>query len=285
MLDCGVYSFIDALAIQSARFWAKNSYEHIDVLLNSAGPNGAILYDTFEETLKKLFKEYKEIYDELGNMRGDKSVCYLIKKFISINDYFIVLLERLKFEGFNGFPILFETTYHFIYEQKYIKEIFKPMLNLRDPSVKDVLITTKFRPMGVALQCIYSQIYFWSIIGAEHPSIITNITATELQQLPERTREEFRNMTNAFNNIAYRLSSIYPKLNDDNMLQILTDFEKVNRDFLTLLNRFKNDPTYLPQAVKSKLPDLFYGVLEHIIDEHKYADELCDCIMKNYYQK
>lgn len=286
MFDCGIYSFVNAITIETIRFWAKNSYEHIEVLLNSAKPNGAILYESFEDEMKKLYQSFQGIYDDLGEVKRDTNVYYMVKRFLTINDRFGELLERLKFEGYNGFPILYEAVYHFLYEQMYIKEIFKPLMYNRDANPQDVVINACFRKMGLgtnALQCIYGQIYFWSIIGAEHPSLIMNVTPDEMKQLPKNTIKEFRRITNGFNSITYRLSSIYPKLNSKNLLDILEDFRELNRNFLGFLSQFKNNPSYLPPFLKRQLPKLFFGVLEHIIDEHKYVEALCQKIMKSQY--
>lgn len=286
MFDCGIYSFVNTITIETIRFWAKNSYEHIEVLLNSAKPNGAILQESFEDEMKRLFTSFQSIYDDLGEVKRDTNVYYMVKRFLSVNDHFIALLERLKFEGYNGFPILYEATYHFLYEQMYVKEIFKPLMYTRDVHPQDVVINANFRKMGLGtnpLQCIYGQMYFWSIIGAEHPSLIMNVTPDEMKQLPKSTIKEFKQITNGFNSIAYGLSSIYPKLNDNNLMDVLQDFRELNRKFLNLLSQFKSNPQYLPPFLKRQLPKLFFGVLEHIIDEHKYVEALCKKIMKSQY--
>ncbi len=156
----------------------------------------------------------------------------------------------------------------------------------RDVHPQDVVINANFRKMGLGtnpLQCIYGQMYFWSIIGAEHPSLIMNVTPDEMKQLPKSTIKDFKQITNGFNSIAYRLSSIYPKLNENNLMDVLQDFRELNRKFLNLLSQFKSNPQYLPPFLKRQLPKLFFGVLEHIIDEHKYVEALCKKIMKSQY--
>lgn len=288
MFDCGIYSFVNSITIETIRFWAKNSYEHIDVLLNSAEPNGAILQESFEDEMKRLFTSFQSIYNDLGEVKRDTNVYYMVKRFLSVNDHLIALLERLKFEGYNGFPILYEATYHFLYEQMYVKEIFKPLMYTRDVHPQDVVMHASFRRMGLGtnpLQCIYGQIYFWSMIGAEHPSLVMNVAPDEMKQLPKSTVKEFKHITNRFNNVAYALSSIYPKLNNQNLLAVLEDLRVLNRDFLNFLSNFKNNPQYLPPFLKRQLPELFFGVLEHIIDEHQYVEALVKKIMKSQYNQ
>ena len=286
MFDCGIYSFVNAITIETIRYWSKNSYQHIDVLLNSATPNKGILFDSFNNDLKRLYKTFQNIYNELDDVKRDTNVYFMVKRFLIANDHFIILLQRLKFEGFNGFPILYQVTYHILYEQMYVKEIFRPLMCTGDVYPDNVIINSNFRRMALGtnpLQCIYGQIYFWSIIGAEHPSIIMNISPNEMEQLPKKIINEFNDIANRFNKINYKLSCIYSKLNMMNLSIILKDFCNVNEDFLVLLDRFKDSAENLPANVKNNLPKLFFAILEHIIKEHEYAKLLTEKIMESQY--
>lgn len=288
MFDCGIYSFVNAITIETIRYWAKNSYQHIDVLLNSAKPNQGILFESFNNDLKRLYKSFQNIYDELADVKRDTNVYFMIKRFLIANDHFIILLQRLKFEGFNGFPILYQVTYHILYEQMYVKEIFRPLMSTGDVQPDNVIINSNFRRMALGtnpIQCIYGQIYFWSIIGAEHPSIIMNISPNEMDQLPRKTIKEFDNIAKEFNKINYKLSTIYSRLNNMNIGIILKEFDNVNKEFLELLDMFKTNVQQLPANIKNNLPKLFFSILEHIIKEHEYAELLTDKIMESQYGK
>ncbi len=286
MFDCGIYSFVNAITMSTIKYWAKNSYQHIDVLLDSAEPNKATLEESFRTNMKRLHGSFQAIHDELETVKRDTNVYYMVKRFLRANDHFITLLERLKFEGYNGYPILYQLTYHILYEQMYVKEIFKPLMNSRNVKPQDVVINANFREVGLGtnpIQCIYGQLYFWSIIGAEHPSIIMNISPTEMKQLPKKTIDDFNTMTHLFNKMTYKLSNIYPKLNSRNLVIVLKEFETLNKEFIKLLGELWTNPRYLPTKVKDSLPKLFFGILEHIINEHKYADALCHRILENIY--
>lgn len=288
MFECGIYSFVNAITIDTIRYWARNSFQHIGVIFNSTKQNEATLYESFSNELKKLYKSFEAIYDDLGKVNRDTNVYYMLKRFLKANDNFIVLLERLKFEGYNGYPIPYQVTYHILYEQMYIKEIFRPLMYTREVQPQDVVINVNFRRMGLGTnphECIYGQIYFWSIIGAQHPSIIMNISPTEMKQLPRKTINDFKHITNGFNKIAHNLSSIYPKLNNVNLGIVLKEFEALNKDFLKLLNDLGTNPQYLPINIKKRLPKLFFSILEHIINEHKYVATLCEKIIKGQYGK
>lgn len=153
------------------------------------------------------------------------------------------------------------------------------MLYTKSKGPEDVVIQAKFRKMGLGnspLDCIYGHMYFWSLIGAEHPSIIMNVTPTEKSQLPEVTIEKFYEFRDRFNGCAYQLSSIFEDLDQKNLREVYKDFKKYNEDFLAFLEAFKEDPKYLPKELKGSLPDLFYGTLDHIIEEHEYVLALCE---------
>lgn len=285
MFDCGIYSFVNAVTIETIRYWALNSYQHIDVLRNSAKPNNGVLYDSFNNDLIRLYKSFHNIYDELADVKRDTNVYFMVKRFLIANDHFIVLLQRLKFEGFNGYPELYQVTYHILYEQMYVKEIFRPLMITSDINTDNVVINSNFRRMGLGTnpnQCIYGQIYFWSIIGAEHPSIIMNISPEETKQLPRKIIDELNNMTERFNKINYKLSSIYSKMNNMKILVVLKEFCKTNNEFIKLLNSLKDTIESLPD-IKNNLPPLFFAILEHIIKEHEYAKLLSVKIMESQY--
>lgn len=279
MFDCGIYSFVNAITIDTIRYFAKNSFQHIDVVYNQTNISEATLHETFNTNLKKLYKSFQEIYDELGIVNRDTNIYYMIKRFLRANDRFIVLLERLKNEGYNGYPVQHLILYHIIYEQMYIKEIFRPLMYTREIQPQNVVINSAFRRIGLGtnpLDCIYGQLYFWSIIGAEHPAIIMNIDTEGNQFFSTKTINKFKNVIKDFNKITYNLSEIYPNLSIDNINIILKKFIALNKDFINILNQLKAS---LPYQEK-RFSKIFISIIDHIINEHIYAKELTDKIVK-----
>lgn len=286
MFDCGIYSFVNTITVETIRYFAKNSFQHIDVLFSQTQTSEVTLYDNLNNELKKLYKSFKMIYYDLEKVNSDTNIYFTLKKFLKTNDKFVILLERLKFEGYNGHPALYQVIYHVLYEQMYIKEIFRPLMYTRDIQPKNVVINSEFRKMSLGtnpIDCIYGQLYFWSLIGAEHPSIIMNISIDETNQLPMKTINKLKNTTKRFNNINYNLSEIYPKLNSDNLSSILYKFVELNNEFITLLNELAINSQYMPINMKIHLPKLFFNLLEHITYEHIYAKDLMNKIIKSQY--
>ncbi|MDO5293930.1 MAG: hypothetical protein Q4F05_14420 [bacterium] len=266
-------TFTDSLIINTIQFWSENSYEHIDVLLNGFGEAGAVLQSCFRDTLTDLFLEFETIYNTSKCTSKSKDIKSLLKQFLSQNQKFLGILQRLKFEGFNGYPILYESVYHFIYEQQYVADLFRPLGFIVNKRACSVIVNTCYKTnsyMQTNLECIYNNIYFWSLIGAEHTSIIATVSPLE-NQLPETTKSLLTNFANRFNSINYQLSTIYCRLNKNNLSNTFDEFVNINNDFLlTLLNFSDPDSAFIPVCLRSKLPDLFYSILNHLIAEHSY---------------
>lgn len=271
-------TFSEKLILDTIKFWSEKSYQHIEVLLNSDSPSGPILFKDFEDNLKRLFTKFKDIYEKTDSVQDTTELIYLLNDFLSINDFFIHLLEKLKFEGFNGFPYQYQIVYHILYEQKYIKELFRPIEYTHHINPESVLIYASFKQTGLgltALECIYNQMYFWCIIGAQHPSIIDSLFPAEAD-LPKATQVMLVKITNEFNSIAHQLSKICPQLNKDSLSKLLKEFKFVNQEFLKLLDNFgEKNSQYFPDKIKKQLPKLFFGLLQHIEEEHEYVLNLC----------
>ena len=251
-------------------FWSENSYQHIDAIINGYSGSGAVLYPNFENELKNLSKEFMSIQQYSNSNLTRNDIMTLSKKFMITNNNFIKILERLKFEGFNGYPVLFETVYHFIYEQEYANKLIEPMHKLNNQMPTSSIFKTVFQ-QGLLktnkLKCIYTQMYFWSIIGGQHPSILITISRASTV-LPNSVKDEFKDVANKFNNINYELSNTYNNLSKKSLYSIFQDFYILNNNFLDILNDIKRND--------QELPDIFYDVLNHVIDEHKYVDTLID---------
>lgn len=271
--------FTDDLIINTIKFWSVNSYEHIDVLLNGYEGTGAVLFPPFQSTLENLSTDFKNVYQKTSEVKNSKEIRSLLVSFLDLNNQFLDLLQRLKFEGFNAYPILYETVYHFIYEQEYIADLFKPLGFSNHQQNSSVPINVYFRRLGsykTMLECIYNHIYFWSIIAAEHTSIIATVSPAE-DALPDYTKQLLTNYANQFNNINFQLSNIYANLSTSTLCPIFKDFRKLNATFLQLLEDFnKPNSALFPDSIKAQLPALFSGVLDHLIHEHQYVTSLCD---------
>lgn len=262
-------------SISFIKFWSKNSFEHIDVLLNAYKSTKASMH--FEKELKRLFKEFKDVHSNIGKQTFPMGNNIYIDKFLKSNNKLIVILERLKFEGFNGYPVLYEIAYHFLYEAKYINNVLNNHIYSQDYP-HSVIMTIKYaKSPHMGLNWLYNQLYFWSLISAEHPSLLINITKKESTTIDKNVKERFINCTNGFNNINYMLSSIHKNMNETNLLPIKKEFMSLNNEFIKLLKDFKeNLDKYLPEDVIKSLPDLFYGTYQHILDEQKYAKDLLE---------
>lgn len=260
----------EKILTSTINFWSENSYQHIDVLLNGHGGTGAVLYPTFEKELKMISDSFRTIQASAKENIPKKDLMSLTKKFTTTNNKLIKILERLRFEGFNGYPILFETVYHFTYEQKYANKLVEPMQQHQKQQPISSIFKTTFQQglmHTTTLKCIYTQMYFWSLIGGQHPSLLITIPGAS-QALPDSIKMSFKEVTNKFNNINYQLSNTYNDLSKKSLYNIFKEFYMLNNEFLDILKDIKNK--------KPDLPDIFYGVLEHIIDEHEYIDSLID---------
>lgn len=273
MASCGELLYSQDTRIYAVDFWATNTYEHIEVLLKSASGWCATLYPQFKDILEQLYKDFKKIVYEIEN-GPNVNHPYLIRDFLEKNKYFITILERLKFEGYNGYPMLYEAVLHFIYEAKYANDVIGEANSINLESQPCVLYQIMLRSIGIGnnpMECSYGQMYFWSLIGAQHPSIIMNITPTESMALPVTTRETFAYYIRKFNDICFELSNIYSKLDKSGLRIIYSVYEDTYVEFLKFLINFKTCDDLLPNPVRKAFPPIFFGVLEHIIDEAEDA--------------
>lgn len=273
MSNCQRLSFSQRTRIEAVEFWAVNTYQHIEVLLRSAEGAGATLHPIFQQCLEALFKIFQRIAKDIKEGPASNYPA-LTREFLQKNRQLICLMERLKFEGYNGYPMLYEVVLHFIYEAKYANDIIQGVNPMPLLGPHSVLYHIKFREMGLGhtlCECIYGQMYFWSLIGAQHPSIIMNVTPMEKSQLPKKTVEKFEYFITEFNDINFELSSLYPKLSKGGLIEIYGMYERTYVEFLNFLLEFKNSDELLPQCLRETLPPIFFGVLGHIIDEAEDA--------------
>ncbi len=254
-------------------FWSENSYQHISSLLKSPIGTTAVLGDYFKEQLKKLYDEYKEINQIYKQSKGANS---RHERFLRINRDFITLLERIKFEGFSGYPILQQSVFHYIYEQRYINAIFQAK-NM----VGNVLITEYFVPFySQNLSCFYQQMYFWSIIAAMHPSLLMGNNAF-YNSINGYSKEFLTGVTNSFNKINFELSSLKRPIKKSALTEIFNQFCELNAAFLEFLMLVRqNSVKIFTSPTVIRLNASFYGTVDHMIKEHTLVSQINGNISK-----
>lgn len=256
-------------------FWSLNTFQHIESLLNSADETVATLQPEFQKQLKSLMNSFKRIYDlykESHNNNLSTKPDYFFKE----NQKFINLLERLKFEGYAGFPSLQQTIFHYLYEQHYASAVFAVNSNS-----SNVLITTKYNGMGnYTYICIFNQMYFWSIIGAMHPSLLLE-NRKFADAITSSAKEFLINTTNQFNSLNFELSELKKPITRANLTKLFEKFEMLNASILNFLIQAKSNSTKVfTNPFGNGLPKAFYGKLQHMIDEHTMVKELNESIAK-----
>ena len=257
-IDCA-NRLTDNIIRNTINFWSKNSFEHITSIMNLSKNSGGILYPEYEKNLKGLFDKYQNLYEDTSKSKNT-NIYFLSKVFLDTNQEFICLLEKLKFEGFNGNAFSFEKLYHWLYEQKYAKGLILSVYPIKDKYCENLLFTTEFyktNPFRTLNKCIFTQLYFWSIIGAQHPNFI--LDENTRNSVPEKIRISFDNTCASFNLIAFKLSNIINMQNKNELRPIYDFFKKTNDNFLYYLYDLKN---YTSKD------------LNHIISEHTYLKDL-----------
>lgn len=263
--------------VETMKFWAENSYQHIEVILSAPKNFDVELFEPFKTKLEELYDDFKETYEKCASIKSPTELRNVSSKFMVNDERFIKILERLKFEGFNGNAVLMETVFHFLFEQRYIIEIFKGIFMSVKSGEDKNLINVEFKNSGLGLsvpQCVVNKSYFWSLISAEHPSIIYN-AVPDVGVWTEKANKQFARFRKAFNDFNFRLAEIKSVYNVEEITDILNSFEKENDSFIAFLNQIsagKSD--ILPKTIKQNLPDLFKGVLKHIIDEQLAVKKL-----------
>ena len=261
---------------KAVEFWARNTVGHIETLLNLKGTTSAVMQPYFSaelETLLRSFKKISSLYSE-GETRRLPSKPQLL---FAENRRLINLLERIKFEGFGGYPYLQQTIFHYIYEQRYINAIFGVQNETRG------LITVRFSPMGsYPLVCIYNQMYFWSVIGAMHPSLMMG-NEKFYRSASLHTRDYLTEITNRFNSVCFSLSSLKKPPTRDELEKVFCTFRELNSDFLRFLKIIKTgERGVFAVGAPTDMPQSFYKSLDHIIGEHTLVKKLCETMGESF---
>lgn len=271
-INCGGNSSPELLR-KTVIFWSENSYQHISSLLKSTNVTTAVLQPFFREQLKGFYESFVAINQAFKekNMPNSSYV-----GFLRLNQGFINLLERIKFEGFSGYPVLQQSVFHYIYEQRYINAVFgnKNMAG-------NVLITAYFLPfLNQSINCFYNQMYFWSIIGAMHPSLIMGNNAF-YNAINGYAKELLTEICNSFNRINFELSSLKKPIKKSALAQIFEEFKYLNITFLEFLKQIKQNSIKIFSSPSiTRLPSDFYKGVDHMIGEHTLVAEINENIEK-----
>jgi len=248
-------------------FWSENSFQHISSLLKSPSGTTAVLQPFFREQLKSFYEQFKAINQDFKekNMPNSSYV-----GFLRLNQSFISLLERIKYEGFSGYPVLQQSVFHYIYEQRYINAVFG-----NKNMVGNVLITAYFLPfLNQSMNCFYNQMYFWSIIGSMHPSLLMG-NNTFYNAINGYSKEFLTEVCNTFNRINFNLSSLKRPMKRNNLTEIFEEFMHLNCAFLDFLKLIKQNSAKIfisPSVIR--LSADFYAAVDHQIAEHTLVDEI-----------
>ena len=261
---------------KAVEFWARNTVEHIESLLRLKGSSAAIMQPCFTKELENLLNSFKKI----SALYSNEDAFRLPAKpqvLFSENRKLINLLERMKYEGFGGYPYLQQTIFHYIYEQRYINAIFGVQNESRG------LITIRFSPIGsFPFICIYNQMYFWSVIGAIHPSLMIG-NDRFYRSASMHTREYLTEITNRFNLICFKLSELKKPPVKADLKPVFDEFCRLNLEFLRFLKAIKEKGGGIYTAgAPTDMPQAFYKSIDHIIGEHTLVKELCDTMCERF---
>lgn len=257
------FLFTPQVVQQMLVFCSQNSYQHINTLLGSYAGTGAELNSSFENALRKVNADMQNIYSQaLAGTRNPQ----LTRNFLSSNDALINLLERIKFESFNGYPSLLQTTFHYLYEQRYFKLLF-----LDTQNSYNVLITTKFNaePKLSKTYLLYNNLYFFAIIAALHAGTLLHNKQFIHVTSPE-VKKTLTDYTNSFNALDYSLTSQRNTMTPAILNGILAKFKPLNEGMLELLNNIKGrSPKIFQSTSYVTLPQSFFDGIDHMIAEHE----------------
>lgn len=259
-----------ALMRKTIIFWCENTLQHISSLLSAFRGSGAVLRDEFLSEIKEIELIFKSVFDEYSSDKTNLPTRPAI--LFKTNTRFIALLERIKLEAVSGYPIIQQSVYHYIFEQNYLNAIFGITIPQYTP-----VITIKFAPF-YNNNCIFNQMYFWSVIGSMHPSLLLNNTDFAAA-LNGYSKEFLRDTVNGFNRISFALSELSKTTNKKELLKIFKNFQQLNCNFLNFLEAaYSGSARVYASTVTHRFSDSFYKASRHMIAEHKLVNELCEAI-------
>ena len=264
----------NTLFADTLTFWSEHTSKHISILLSIAEGTGAVLFYDFKKSLLELRETFNQLHTQLLTQKDNSLSKTLAPKFLTANKHFITILERLKFEGFNGYPILIELIYHFILEASYAQKVLS-YRGYQSPACSTPFTTTLNLPFKSTLHAISTHLYIFSLCSAQHTSVILNISPLEIL-LPESTRHLLQTQKNEFNGINFDISQAYDSLTSAILSKQVHSFTELNTKFCDLLSDFKcPSSTLFPEPIKAQLPPVFFDILFHFVDEHTYIANVC----------
>lgn len=247
-------------------FWCENTLQHISSFLAAFRGSGATLQEELLREIKEIELVFKSIFEEYSSPKTNLPVRPAI--LFKTNTRFIALLERIKCEAVSGYPILQQSVHHYIFEQSYLNAIFGVTIPQHIP-----LITIKFMPF-YNNNCIFNQMYFWSVIGAMHPSLLLN-NSDFAAAINGYSREFLRDTVNNFNAVCFSLSELNKPSNKKELLKIFKNFQQLNNNFLNFLEAaYSGSARVYTTTSPHRFSDGFYKSARHMINEHKLVDEL-----------
>lgn len=264
------FLFTPQVVREMLTFCAQNSYQHINALLGSYSGTSAVLNQSFENALRKINADMQNIYSQALANAGNPQ---LTRNFLSSNDMLINLLERIKFEAFNGYPQLLQNIFHYLYEQRYFKLIF-----LDTQNSYNVLITTKFNaePKLSKTYLLYNNLYFFAIIGALHAGTLLHNRQFMHVAAPD-VKNNLTEFANSFNAIDYSLTSQKQTMTPAVLNGILAKFKPLNDGMLELLQNIKSrSPKIFQSTSYVTLPQSFFDGIDHMIAEHEMMKKASD---------
>ncbi len=287
-----------SLLSQTLCFWSEMTLHHIDVLLHIFEGSGAVLFFDFQKSLTALLEQLNTLdachpststlpLDKAptpdGRSRSTSSSPFKtssttvkgeLNQFLAINQQFISLLERLKFEGFNGYPILLEIIYFFLLEATYAQNLFTSIAYEKQRSSVPFRMSFTFNTKN-PLAITYTHLYFLATISTHHTSIVLTISPLEIL-LPDTTRNMIHNYKNQFNALTFDTSQCFSHLTSSDLSRLLNAFIPLNTSLIEVLEEFRRpSSTAFPRQIKEQLPDIFFEMLLHFIATHHYFDSLC----------
>ncbi|MEE1006099.1 MAG: hypothetical protein U0L66_02765, partial [Acutalibacteraceae bacterium] len=140
-----------------------------------------------------------------------------------------------------------------------------------------------FSPIGgYHFICIYNQMYFWSVIGAIHPSLMIG-NDKFYRSASLHTREYLTEITNRFNLICFKLSELKKPPVKAELKPVFDEFCRLNSEFLRFLRLIReNRGGVYAAGAPTDMPQSFYKSLDHIIGEHTLVKELCETMCKRF---
>ncbi len=265
-INCGAQASPELMR-KTVIFWSENSSQHITSLLRSPNGTTAVLQDYFKEQLKTYRDRFNMVNE---GFRQNNMPLSKYQEFLRLNMGFINLLERIKFEAFSGYPVLGQSVFHYIYEGRYINAVF----SAKNP-MGNVILTLHFAPfLNQNFGCFYNQMYFWSIIGAMHPSLLMGNNAF-YNAINGYSKEFLTQVTNDFNFLNFKLSSLKKPAKKNSLLPIFEEYSYLNQSYLEFLRETRqNSPKIFVSPLVSRLPTAFYEGVDHQIAEHTLVSEI-----------